>query len=216
MNPAARAALLLAACALLAAALLAGTHALTKDRIAEENRRAQLAALAIVLPASLHDNDPLADEIAVRAPLWLGTQTPLRAWRARRAGTPSALVLEAVAPDGYAGPIRLLVGVDAQGRVLGVRITEHRETPGLGDWIEARKSDWIEAFTGRSLADPEPGRWKVKRDGGEFDQFAGATVTPRAVVQAVRRVLDYVARHGAQLYAAPAGTTLDHSDAPEN
>lgn len=216
MNPVARAALLLAACALLAAVLLAGTHALTKERIAEENRRAQLAALAIVLPASLHDNDPLTDEIALRAPLWLGSTEPLRAWRARRAGTPSALVLEAVAPDGYAGPIRLLVGVDAQGRILGVRITEHRETPGLGDWIEARKSDWIEAFTHRSLADPARERWEVKRDGGEFDQFAGATVTPRAVVRTVRRVLDYVARHGAQLHAASPGSTLEHPDAPEN
>ena len=216
MNPVARAASLLAVCALLAAALIAGTHALTKDRIDEQNHRARLAALAVVLPPELHENDPLADEIAVRAPHWLGTNAPQRAWRARRGGAPAALVLEAVAPDGYAGPIRLLIGVDAGGHVLGVRITEHRETPGLGDGIDARKSDWIEAFDGRSLGDPERARWKVRRDGGDFDQFAGATVTPRAVVQALRRVLDYVARHGAELYAAPPGATLEHADAPEN
>lgn len=216
MNPVSRAAVLLATCAALAAALLAGTHALTKDRIGEQNRLARLAALAVVLPPERHDNDPLADEIAVRAPLWLGSDTPLRAWRARRNGAPSALVLEAVAPDGYAGPIRLLVGIDARGHVLGVRITGHHETPGLGDWIEARRSDWIESFDGRSLADPPRERWKVRRDGGDFDQFAGATVTPRAVVQALRRVLDYVARHGAELHAAPPGATLEHTDAPEN
>jgi electron transport complex protein RnfG len=216
MNPIVRAALLLATCALLAATLLAGTHALTAERIAEQNRRAQAAALAIVLPPARHDNDPLSDAIAVHAPSWLGSEIPLRAWRARRGGVPAALVLEAVAPDGYAGPIRLLVGIDARGRVLGVRITEHRETPGLGDAIDAGKSDWVEHFNGRSLHDPDRERWRVRRDGGDFDQFAGATITPRAVLKALRRLQDYVVRHGAELYDAPPGAALEHLDAPED
>jgi electron transport complex protein RnfG len=211
-----RAAGLLGLCALLSAALLAGTHALTRDRIAAEQLAAQRAALSIVLPAASYDNDPLNDRIAVHASAWLGADDAMTVWRARRGGAPAGLILDAVAPDGYAGPIRLLIGIDADGRVAGVRIVEHRETPGLGDWIEKTRSDWIDSFTGRSLDDPARDRWKVQRDGGEFDQFAGATVTPRAVVQAVRRALDYVARHGDELYAAAPDTTLMHADAPEN
>ncbi len=211
-----RAAGLLGLCALISAALLAGTYALTRDRIAAEQLVAQRAALSIVLPATSYDNDPLNDRITVHARAWLGTDDALTVWRARRGGAPAGLILDAVAPDGYAGPIRLLIGVGADGRITGVRIVEHRETPGLGDWIEKTKSDWIDGFTGRSLGDPARERWKVRRDGGEFDQFAGATVTPRAVVHAVRRALDYVARHAAELYAAAPDTTLTHADAPEN
>lgn len=211
-----RAGLLLAVCALLAVALLSGVHVLTRERIAAEQRRAQLAALAVVLPASLYDNDPLADRIALRAPAWLGSDEAVNVWRARRAGVGTALVLEASAPDGYAGPIHLLIGVRTDGSVSGVRVTSHQETPGLGDWIEAAKSDWIDRFAARSLGDPPRQRWAVKRDGGQFDQFAGATVTPRAIVRAVRRVLDYLERHGAELYAAAPGATIEHLDAPDD
>jgi electron transport complex protein RnfG len=207
-----RSLLVLLAGALLAALVLAGVHALTREHIDDDGERR--AALALVLPAALHDNDPLVDEVRLLAPHWLGSNAPQRAWRARKGGRGSAIVLQAVAPDGYGGPIRLLIGIDAQGRLLGVRVTEHHETPGLGDWIDARKSDWITAFAGRSLADPPRERWAVKRDGGDFDQFAGATVTPRAVVHAVHRALEYAARHGAEIEAAPAGATLEHADAP--
>jgi electron transport complex protein RnfG len=214
LSPVPRSALLLGACALVAVALLDGIHRLTRERIALEADRAERAALAIVLPAALHDNDPLADRIAVRAPAWLGSEQPLNVWRARIGGEPSALVLETIAPDGYSGRIGLLVGVRRDGRLAGVRVTSHRETPGLGDAIEAARSDWITRFDGRSRSDPAPERWQVRRDGGEFDQFAGATITPRAVVRAVKRCLDYVERHGDALYAAAPGTQLEHADAP--
>ena len=122
-------------------------------------------------------------------------------YRARRDGAPVALVLTAVAPDGSSGPIELLVGVNADGTVAGVRVLAHRETPGLGDPIEASRSDWVLAFAGRSLGDPPPAGWTVRRDGGAFDQFTGATITPRAVVHAVRRVLEYVGANQEALYA---------------
>ncbi len=110
-----------------------------------------------------------------------------------------------VAPDGYAGSIRLLVGIGADGRLLGVRVVAHRETPGLGDAIDERKSTWIDGFKGRSLGDPALERWHVKKDGGDFDQFTGATVTPRAVVGAVLDALLYFEANRATLLAAPRG-----------
>ena len=218
MNPTLRAALLgglfLGACALLAAALLTGTERLTRDRIAAARLQAERDALAMVLPADGYDNDPLQDRIEVLAPAWLGSRQPLQLWRLRRGGAPVALALQAVAPDGYAGPIQLLVGIDAGGRVTGVRVVEHRETPGLGDLIEADRSAWIDRFRGSGIGAPPLSRWRVRRDGGDFDQFAGATITPRAVVQAVRRALQYVDAHGKELYAAPADGVLRHDDAP--
>ncbi|MDW8479867.1 MAG: RnfABCDGE type electron transport complex subunit G [Xanthomonadales bacterium] len=122
---------------------------------------------------------------------------------AAAAGRPSALALETVAPDGYSGPIALLVGVDREGRVLGVRVTAHRETPGLGDGIESRRGDWILQFAGRSLGEPAPERWRVRREGGDFDALVGATVTSRAVIGAVERALRLVGEHGEALYGEP-------------
>lgn len=210
-----RSALLLGSCALLAVALLAGVHSVTRERIAAQQLHAQLAALHLVLPPSLYDNDPIVDRIDVLAPAWLGSAEPLRVWRARRDGNDTALVLEAVAPDGYSGPIGLLIGVRADGTLNGVRVTAHQETPGLGDKLEAGKSDWITRLTGRSLRDPVLSRWRVRRDGGEFDQFAGATVTPRALLAAVRRALLYVQAHGDELYRAAPDSMLEHRDVPQ-
>ncbi len=207
---------LLAACAVLAVALSSGVKGLTRERIAAEQHRARLATLNVVLPAALYDNDPLADRITVRAPAWLGNDDAVNVWRARRAGVGSALVIEAVAPDGYVGPIRLLIGIRADGIVTGVRVTAHTETPGLGDGIDPAKSNWIDRFTDRALGNPARERWEVRRDGGDFDQFAGATVTPRAIVRAVRRTLDYLERHRAELYAAAPDSLLEHHDAPED
>lgn len=206
--------LLLGLTGLLAAGLLAGVKHLTAERIAEAERQARLRALAAVLPADGYDNDPLADGIQVIAPAWLGSEGALSVWRARRGDVPAQLVLELVAPDGYSGPIRLLLGVRPDGRVAGVRVTAHRETPGLGDGIEAGRSDWIEGFRDRALGDPPAERWTVRRAGGDFDAFTGATLTPRAVVHALRRGLEFVARHGEALHAAEAGATLRFDDAP--
>ena len=199
---------------LFATTLVAGTWTLTRHRIDAADRAARRQALELVLPPRAFDNDPDADAVQVQAAAWLGTEVAT-VRRARLAGEPSGLVLDAVAPDGYAGPIALLVGVDRDGRVLGVRVTAHRETPGLGDAIEPTHSDWLARFRGRSLADPVAGAWRVRRDGGAFDQFAGATQTPRAVVAAVARTLAFVARHGDALRDAPAGTTLRFDDVPE-
>lgn len=206
---------LLAVTALFAATLLAGVYALTRQPISDAEHRARLQALAVVLPPDQYDNDPLNDQIRVLAPGWLGSDEPMTVWRGRRAGKPVMLVIEAVAPDGYAGAIQLLISVDVAGRVGAVRVTRHSETPGLGDAIELRRSDWIERFAGKGLEQPPLARWRVRKDGGDFDQFAGATITPRAIIAATARVLQLLERHGAALYAEPAGTELRFSDAPE-
>jgi len=205
-----RRALMAAAVLSIAAIAAVGMVALVHDRAEpriEASRRAQLLAqLTAVLGDVDYDNDPLQDVIEVRDPELLGTDEPLTAHRVRRGGEPVAALLNAVAPDGYAGAIHLLIAIDVQGRVLGVRVLDHRETPGLGDFIEERRSDWIHGFDGRSLDQPPPGRWQVRKDGGNFDQFTGATVTPRAVVRAVRDALAWFARHREELFAAPAAT----------
>lgn len=200
----------------IAVAVLVGVHALTAERIAANAHRAQLQALAIVLPATQYDNDPLADRITVIAPAWLGSAAPITVRRARRGSRPAALVLDAVAPDGYNGPIRLLIAIQADGRIGGVRVTSHRETPGLGDPLDIGVSDWITGFDRRTLDDPPAARWAVRKDGGAFDQFAGATTTPRAVIRAVHRALQFVVAHGEALYAAPAGSSLRLHDAPDD
>lgn len=200
-----RAAVLLGIAALIATALLAGIHAATAPRIAERERQQALAKLAAVLPPGLYDNDPIAERIAVDDPR-LGPGGHV-IYRARRGGIPSALAITATAPDGYAGRIELIVGVATNGTVIGVRVLAHAETPGLGDPIEERRSDWIHRFAGRSLGDPPPARWTVRRDGGDFDAFTGATITPRAVTHAVRRVLEFHAAEGERLFAVDAGDT---------
>lgn len=186
-----RTALRLAAFTAGTAAVLAAVHLATREPIAAEQRRAERAALAALLPESGFDNDPVTDTTRIVAPDGLGDEQPRLVRRARLRGEPVAAVLSVVAPDGYAGPIELLVGVRADGRVIGVRVVAHRETPGLGDPIEKERSDWIDGFAGRALGDPAPARWAVRRDGGDFDQFAGATITPRAVVGSVRRALTW-------------------------
>jgi electron transport complex protein RnfG len=175
--------------------LLVGTHLVTRERIAEQEARVLREQLSQVLPAERYDNDPRADWITVHDPVALGQPGPVRIFRARRAGVPVAVVMDLTAPDGYNGDIRLLVGIWYDGSISGVRVVRHRETPGLGDPIEARRSDWITRFTGKSLDDPQARGWAVRKDGGEFDQFTGATITPRAVVAAVQRALAWFAAH---------------------
>ena len=208
-----RGALTLAVVGALGLGGLLAMRALTAERIAEQQRASTLRALAVLLPKE-YDNDPQTDRIEVVAPAWLGSEDALTVRRARNDGRVVALLLEAVAPDGYNGDIRLLVGVDAQGRVIGVRVVEHRETPGLGDPIEIARGPWITGFDGRSLRDPAADAWRVRRDGGAFDQLAGATITPRAVVGAVRRALQFVESHGEALAMAPVGETLAFRDLP--
>ncbi|MCJ0974927.1 electron transport complex subunit RsxG [Pseudomonas sp. PS1] len=162
----------------------------TAERIQSSERAAQLRALNEVLPRDSYDNQLLDNALELHDPL-LGTRNPLPAYIAMKDGQPSAVILQAIAPDGYSGAIQLLVGIRADGRIAGVRVLSHRETPGLGDKIELAKSPWIRSFEDRSLADPGDAGWAVKKDRGDFDQFAGATITPRAVVGAVHRALRY-------------------------
>jgi electron transport complex protein RnfG len=157
-----------------------------------------------VLGNVAYDNDPLTDTLLVRDPEYLGTDEAVTVHRVRRGGEPVALLLQAVAPDGYSGALRLLVAIDAHGRLIGVRVLEQRETPGLGDFVEERRSDWIRQFDRRSLDAPPPARWQVRKDGGDFDQYTGATITSRAVTHAVRDVLTWFSRHRAELFAAPS------------
>ncbi len=198
------AALLLALFGVLGTSLVAFTHEQTKERILANERQALLRSLQALVPAMEVDNDMADDSILVHAPELLGSPQT-RVYRGRKGGEPVAAVFTSVAPNGYSGPIRLLVGVRRDGTLAGVRVVTHKETPGLGDKIDERKSDWVLAFNGRSLGDPPPERWKVRRDGGDFDQFTGATITPRAVVKAVRGTLEFAQREGAKIYApAPA------------
>ena len=188
-------------------ALLAAANALTAPAIKESAAIEEMRLIKEVLPVELYDNDLLADTIELPATAELGQDDVSKVYRARLAGQPSALVFEAVAPDGYSGKIRLLIAVQANGQVAGVRVTQHKETPGLGDKIEIKKTDWITRFEGRFLGNPDIEHWKVKKDGGVFDQFAGATITPRGVVAAVRSGLTWFDAHKTEFLEAPSGDT---------
>jgi len=187
---------------------IAITQAMTEDRIQEQAAKAEASALFEIIPESEHTNDMLRDTVSLPASDVLTQSGTIEAWVARRNGEPVGLILPAIAPDGYSGDINLLVGIDLQGTILGVRITNHRETPGLGDRIEARKSNWIESFAGKSLGNPPPRQWNVKKNGGVFDQFTGATITPRAVVKSVQKTLKYFRQNRrailARVHAAPS------------
>lgn len=201
------AALILSGFAVVGTGLVAVTYTGTRDIIAEAQRKALEASLNQLVPADRYDNRVTEDRIEVVAPDWLGTDQPVTVYRARKNGQPVALFATPIAPDGYSGPIQLLVGVYADGTLAGARVLAHKETPGLGDGIDEKRSPWILAFAGKSLENPRPDDWKVKKDGGAFDQFTGATVTPRAVVKATRKFLEYVQTHREQLFA-PVGATV--------
>jgi len=174
--------------------VLAVTDILTADAILQRGDDDKRTSLDQVIPAGLHDNNPLADTIAVTG----HDGKPVTVFRATRDRKVTAVAYE-IEGNGYAGEVRLMLGVDAEGRVLGVRPLAHKETPGLGDKIEPSKTDWISRFTGLSLGNPPVEKWKVKKDGGQFDQFSGATITPRGVVGAIRGGLEFFAANKARL-----------------
>lgn len=192
-------ALILGLFAIVGTGLVALTQAGTAERIAENERQALLRNLHQVVSPSLHNNDIYADSIEVTDPM-LGSAQPVRVYRARQDGQPVAAVIATIAPNGYGGGIKLLVGIRYDGTLTGVRVISHKETPGLGDAIEAERSDWVLGFNGRSLGNPKEKQWKVKKDGGVFDQFTGATITPRAIVEAVYSTLRYYQNHREALY----------------
>ncbi|PLW66739.1 electron transport complex subunit RsxG [Pseudohalioglobus lutimaris] len=201
-------AVLLAVFAMSTALLLAGTYLLTQDRIAEEIRKAEEKALLQIVPRERHNNSMLDDTITVGADISaLGLRTEKQIYRARQDGRVVAAIIPATARDGYSGDIDLVIGVNADGTVAGVRTLSHKETPGLGDKVDLAKSDWILNFTGRSLRDPLPGQWAVTKDKGVFDSFTGATITPRAVVATVKGVLEYAGDNSEVLFGIPATVT---------
>jgi len=175
----------------LGTSFVAVTENTTREQIAENERRVLLRNLNALLPAEKLDNDITSDTHQVAASPLLGTKSESTVYRARLAGEPIAVVFNSIAPNGYNGKIHLLIGIYRDGSLAGVRAVKHAETPGLGDGIEIRKSDWILGFDNKSLDNPSPENWAVKRDGGKFDQFTGATITPRAIVEAVRNTLIY-------------------------
>ncbi|MBX2808356.1 MAG: electron transport complex subunit RsxG [Cellvibrionaceae bacterium] len=195
--------LLLLAFALAAAGILAITYESTREHIALAERAAAEKALLEIIPAERIDNDLLLDTLTLAAEDWaqLGLQNGGEIHLARRQQQIIAVIIHTVAPEGYSGEIKLLAGVHREGTIAGVRTLSHRETPGLGDKIDLKKSPWITSFNGKSLRNPNASGWRVKKDGGDFDQFTGATITPRAVVNQVYKVLQFVDAHHAKLFA---------------
>lgn len=187
--------LLLGAISLLVSAALAWAAASTQTAIQAAEAKDLRDSLSEVLPAGLADNDFLKDTLTLER-----DGQPVLIYRARLGGELKAAVFR-VTGRGYAGEIQILMAVDMTGRALGVRVLKHAETPGLGDKIEIKKDDWVSGFNGKSLADPVPEKWAVKKDGGVFDQFAGATITPRGVVKAVKGGLEFFARHRDEIKA---------------
>jgi electron transport complex protein RnfG len=177
--------------------LLAITDEITLDNIAARAMEDKQNSLGQVLPDELHDNNPVTDTLE----LTNAEGRPVTIYQAKKSGKVTGVAFE-IFGTGYAGEIKLMMGIDADGKVLGVRVLAHKETPGLGDKIEVKKGPWIERFTGLSIGNPPIERWKVKKDGGDFDQFAGATITPRGVMAAIRGGLEFFAEHKSQLTKA--------------
>jgi len=174
--------------------LLATTDMFTADPIKLRQVEDLQASLVQVIPPAIHDNNPAQDKIVLKD----AKGKDMTVYRATRDNKVTGVAYE-IMGNGYAGEIRLILGIDADGRILGVRATEHKETPGLGDKIDAAKTNWITGFNGLSLGAPPVEKWKVKKDGGQFDQFSGATITPRGVVGAIRGGLEFFAAHKAEL-----------------
>ncbi len=187
--------LVLGGFSLAATLLLTLAYGLTREPIAKSALEDLRQSLAQVLPASIYDNNPAADTVQLQI-----DGKPLLVYRASKAKHVTGVAFE-TSRKGYSGDIRVLLGVDENGKLLGVRVLKHTETPGLGDKIEVGRSDWITRFNGLSLGNPPEAQWAVKKDSGQFDQFAGATITPRAVVNSIR--------DGLRLFAAHRQTLLE-------
>jgi len=193
--------LLLALFAVATSLLLGGSYLATKDRIAASVRAAEEKALLQIVPRDRHDNSMLDDTLPVGPEAeGLGLRTGKQIYLARRASEIVTAIIPATARDGYSGDIDLVTGVNPDGSIAGVRVLAHKETPGLGDQVDLNKSDWLLGFEGKSLRNPVPAQWAVKKDRGVFDSFTGATITPRAVVATVKRTLEYAAANSETLF----------------
>jgi electron transport complex protein RnfG len=184
--------------------LVAVVHMLTKETIIEQEQLVLFQTLSAVLPASLYDNDLAKDCLLVVDKQYLGNDKPHQLYRAYKDGNPVAAIIETTAPDGYTGSIQLMTAYKIDGTVTGVQVLKHRETPGLGDKIDERKSSWIKSFIGFKVQGEDDKRWAVKKDDGIFDQFTGATITPRAVVKSVKNTALYFVRNQQELFSQAA------------
>lgn len=194
--------------------LMAGVYQITKPTLDATAQEAKRRLIGEVLTPDRYDNELLEDAIKLPVTPALGLAAPTMLYRARLGDQPAALVFETAAPDGYSGEIRLILAVRADGRLAAVRVTQHKETPGLGDYIDARKDKnktrpWITQFSGRHFGNPPRDKWRVKKDGGIFDQRTGATISARAVTNATTRALAWALERAEALYALPTGTTYE-------
>ena len=209
----------LAVMTLLASALLFFTEAATRQRIAEQQRQKLLRSLQTIAPADYYSNDLVASASPLFEPEALGHRQPEPFYRGYKNGQLSLVILPVTARKGYSGDIRLLVAINPRdGTIIGTKILEHHETPGLGDQIEAKKSPWLLQFIGKSLQNPAENRWKVRKDGGDFDQITGATISPRAVTRALRKALRYAQTHRGeweQMSPSASGSTGQHRQNPQ-
>lgn len=169
------------------------TYELTHEKIAEQERLRLVSQLQELLPPGGYDNSPDED-------VKVYEQNGRTVYRARKGDSPVAALIRTIAPNGYSGSIHLLVGVKPDGTLLGVRVIKHQETPGLGDAIELRRSDWVLDFNNRSLTNPTVDQWAVTKDGGVFDAFTGATITPRAVVGEIKSTLEFFQQHQQEIF----------------
>jgi electron transport complex protein RnfG len=212
--------LILGIFALITAALLAVTHEGTKERIADAKREVEKRALLEIVPLDRHNNDILIDTLEV--PPQYSSVLGIKSGNiniARDGNKLVAVIVPAVAPDGYSGDIQMIIGINVDGTIAGVRVISHNETPGLGDKVDIKKNNWILGFNGKSLTNPKPQNWKVKKDKGSFDQFTGATITPRAVVQQVLKTLQYYQEDKTRLLKAAQRATppkATHSETPHH
>jgi electron transport complex protein RnfG len=179
--------------------LMTFVYQVTKTPIEKSEAAARMSLFAQIIPDALHNNDVLKDVVQIAPNDLLGNSRPTIANIAKIDGKPTAVILEAVAHDGYSGDIKLLIAINADGTISGVRVLTHKETPGLGDYIDIAKGKWIKLFDGESLNTTPESDWKVKKDGGKFDYMVGATITPRAVVKAVAKALTYFNLHQQEL-----------------
>lgn len=199
----------LAVIAAICTALVAVTYRLTEARITANEQAWLERSLLPALSGLFYDSGVTESKLVVPQPHELPGSEAAIIYRVFAQDAPVAALFVVSARDGYAGPIRILVGIDINGVVSGVRVLEHRETPGLGDRVESTKSDWVEQFNARSLLDPKPVGWRIKRDGGQFDQLSGASVTPRAIIKAIRETLLYFDAHKDEIFAATVIKSLE-------
>jgi electron transport complex protein RnfG len=208
-----RTAIILAIFSVAFTALMAVTYQMTRTTIAASAEAEKMKLIGEVLPAAVYDNELLKDWLELPPAAAIGNEVATRLYRARKNGRPAAIVMEAAATDGYSGRIGLLLAIRASGELIAVRVTGHRETPGLGDYIDPKKDKnkarpWIGQFDDIGFAQVPPGQWKVRKDGGHFEQRAGATISARAVTNAVGRALRFANDNSERIYAAPAQSRL--------